>query len=89
MRQKRLSLLIVPCLFISSFLSAQTDSPQPLTSLPDSPDYSKINTTSYSYEVVPFMFNAKHQFADACYLFFPIMKTELAQNPDLVQISGF
>jgi starch-binding outer membrane protein, SusD/RagB family len=48
----------------------------------------KTGTTSYTYEVVPISVNARHQFNDAYYLF-PIMQSELAKNPNLIQNPGY
>ncbi|OQP50861.1 hypothetical protein A4H97_03275 [Niastella yeongjuensis] len=62
--------------------------PQTVTSVPFSYKCNKISITSYSYEVVPIMFNAAHRFAGAWFMFFPIMQSKLAQNPELNQYPG-
>jgi hypothetical protein len=75
MRQKRLSLLPVLSLFIPPLLSAQKgSSPQTRINVPYANYYNKTIITSYSYEVVP--------------MFFPIMQSELAKNPELNQYPG-
>jgi hypothetical protein len=89
MRQKRLFLTNFPCPFIPLLSLAQKGSkPQTVTSVPYNYNCKKISITSYSYEVVPILFNAKHQFAGAWFMFFPIMQSELAKNPELNQYPG-
>ncbi len=89
MRQKRLFLTNFPCPFMPLFLSAQSGSkPQTVTSVPYNYKCSKISITSYSYEVVPIMFQQKHPFTGAWFMFFPIMQTEMAKNPALNQYPG-
>ncbi|MGV3765135.1 MAG: RagB/SusD family nutrient uptake outer membrane protein [Chitinophagaceae bacterium] len=48
----------------------------------------RVNATTYTYEVVPINVNAQHVFKDANYLF-PIMQTELGKNKNLVQNPGY
>lgn len=89
MRQKRLSLLPVHSLFIPPLLSAQKrSSPQTRINVPYANYSNKNIITSYSYEVVPIMFYQQHLFADAWFMFFPIMQSELAKNPELNQYPG-
>jgi len=89
MRQKRLSLLPVLCLFIPPLLSAQKgSSSQTRINVPYANDYNKIIITSYSYEVVPIMFYQRHLFPGAWFMFYPIMQSELAKNPVLNQYTG-
>ncbi|AEW03031.1 hypothetical protein Niako_6808 [Niastella koreensis GR20-10] len=89
MRQKRLSLLSVLLLFIPKLLSAQKgSSPQTQTNVPYATYYNKTIITSYSYEVVPIMFYQRHLFADASFMFYPIMQSELAKTPELNQYPG-
>ena len=89
MRQKRLSLLPVHSLFIPPLLSAQKgSSPQTQINVPYANYYNKTIITSYSYEVVPIMLYAKHPFADVWFMFFPIMQSKLAKNPELNQYPG-
>lgn len=90
MRQKRLFLTNFPCPFMPLFVLAHNDSnPQTVTSVPYNSKFNRISITSYSYEVVPIMFNAKHPFAGAWFMFFPITQSELAKNPELNQYPGF
>ena len=89
MRQKRLSLIIPLCLFIPPLLLAQKgSSPQTRINVPYANYYNKTIITSYSYEVVPIMFYQQHLFADGWFMFFPIMQSELAKNPELNQYPG-
>ncbi len=66
MRQKRLPLVILSCLFISPFVKAQTDRTPHVINIVRGSNI-EITTTCYSYEAVPIMNNPHHQFSDGCY----------------------
>lgn len=46
------------------------------------------NGNNYTYETVPISANVRHTFRDAYYLF-PIMQSEIAKNPNLLQNPGY
>lgn len=76
-------------LFIPPLLSAQKgSSPQTRFNVPYATYYKKTIITSYSYEVVPIKFYQRHLFTSAWFMFYPIMQSELAHNPELNQYPG-